>query len=108
MKILEELLAWLNSIGHETLNFVEGLAKTISKNGGPVLIAAAQAEVAAAEAAAVATLAAGGTKKTGEEKFKEAQAAIIAALTAKGIPIVINAINGAIESAVADLPVAGA
>lgn len=82
---------------HKTVNSLEAgllaLAKSIADNGGDVLIAAALAAVTAAET----------TGGKGEDKFKAAQAAVIASLRAKGIPVVKNAVNGAIEAAVASM-----
>lgn len=70
---------------------LNALANSIAKNGGAVLLTAAASAVAAAEAQ-------GGT---GEQKFKAAQSAVIATLTAQGVAVVTNAVNGAIEAAVA-------
>ena len=72
---------------------LEALARSIARNGGEVLTAAAAAAVAAAEAQ-------GGS---GAAKFQAARAAVVAVLTAKGIPLVENAVQGAILAAVADL-----
>ena len=76
---------------HDILTGLNALANSIAKNGGAVLFAAAASAVAAAET--------NGGK--GEDKFKAAQAAVIATLAAKGLPVVMNAINGAIKAAVA-------
>jgi hypothetical protein len=92
---LHDAIAVIQNFFHDgiadILSGLNALASSIAKNGGAVLIAAAAAAVAAAEAE-------GGT---GSEKFKAAQAAVVATLTAKGIVVVMNAVNGAIEAAVA-------
>ena len=67
------------------------LAGQIAKAGGNVLLEAAMLAVTTAEAA-------GGT---GEEKFVAAKKIAVKTLQQKGIPIIMNAINGAIEAAVA-------
>ena len=73
--------------------FADSVVRSIAENGGPVLIAAAIAAVKAAEAQ-------GGS---GKDKLLVAQATIIGALKTAGIPIVMNAVNAAIEAAVANL-----
>lgn len=98
----EKIKALFSKVGQAVLSFVSPLAQSIEANGGPVLIAAAEQEVAAAEAAAVTAIAGGGTV-TGEAKFVQAQTAVIQTLTSQGIPVVVNAVNGAIESAVASM-----
>ncbi|QEL14807.1 phage holin, LLH family [Limnoglobus roseus] len=75
----------------DVLTGLSALANSIAKNGGTVLLTAAASAVAAAEAQ-------GGS---GADKLKAAQATVIATLTAQGLPVVTNAINGAIEAAVA-------
>lgn len=75
------------------VGFVENLAHSIEMNGGQVLRDAAKAEVDAAEAA-------GGL---GDDKQKAVLASVIAVLEAEGIPVVIAAVKGAIEAAVANL-----
>lgn len=72
--------------------FVTALADNIAANGGPILIQAALAGVAAAESS-------GGTSS---EKLQRARDVVISQLKAKGMPIVNSAINGAIEAALAD------
>lgn len=96
MSFWTEVEAWFSKVGGEIANFVSGLARTIAVNGGPILVEAAQAAVLAAESSG----------KTGSEKRADAIAAVIAILESKGIPIVLNAINGAIEAAVANLTAA--
>lgn len=72
--------------------FVTALADNIAQNGGPILIQAAMAGVAAAESS-------GGSSN---DKWQKAKDVVIAQLKAKGIPIVNSAVNGAIEAALAD------
>ena len=80
-------------IGKFLSTFLTGLASSIAQNGGKVLIDAAVAAVAAAEAK-------GGTA---QDKLAAAQAAVLATLSTEGIPVVMNAVNGAIEGALANL-----
>lgn len=67
------------------------VAKAIADNGGAVLIEIAQHAVAAAEA----------TGGNPEQKWQAARAAVAAALQSRGMPVVWNAVNAAIEAAVA-------
>lgn len=71
--------------------FIDALVTAIVSNGGAVLMTAAANAVAAAESS-------GGTS---DEKFAAASAAVISSLKSAGEPVVINAVNGAIEAAVA-------
>lgn len=73
--------------------FFSSLAHSIAVNGGPVLVAAARSAVAAAEAT-------GGDATT---KRDAAFAAVVGTLQSQGLPVVTNAVNGAIEAAVAEL-----
>lgn len=100
MKLFEALndlwdgfVEWLESIGEDILDAIKPLAKQIAQSGGMALVIAAQAAVAAAETA-------GGS---GKDKFDAAQKAVVTSLESQSIPIVINAINGAIEAAVAKM-----
>lgn len=92
-KLWDGFVEWLEDIGEDVLDALKPIARQIARSGGMALVTAAQAAVAAAESQ-------GGS---GEEKFKAAQKAVVASLEAQSIPIVINAINGAIEAAVAKL-----
>lgn len=96
----QKFLAWATGVGHNLLEFMSPLATQIAKAGGTILTDAATAEVAAAEQAAAES---GGDLKTGEQKFVAAQAGVVKTLTTQGIPVVMNAVNGAIEMAVANL-----
>lgn len=98
----QRFLAWAVGVGHNLLEFMSPLATTIANAGGQVLTDAATAEVAAAESAAAAGIAAGNVA-TGESKFLMAQAGVVATLVSKDIPVVMNAVNGAIEMAVANM-----
>src|SRR5581483_5320743 len=67
-------------------------AQYLAANGGPVLVAAAEAAVAADPSM---------LSKSGSEKRDAAVKQITAQLTAQGIPVVVAAINLAIEAALA-------
>ncbi|HXQ40382.1 MAG TPA: phage holin, LLH family [Candidatus Udaeobacter sp.] len=95
-KEIASVEAWFSSEEKVVLNFLEGAAKSIVANGGPVLINAAVAAVTAAETA-------GGT---GSQKLQAATAAVVSTLKNQGLPVVQNAINAAIEGAVANLKAA--
>jgi len=92
---LHDALVFIQNFFHDGVKDIfaglSALANSIALNGGAVLLEAAAAAVAAAEAQ-------GGT---GAEKLKAAQDSVIATLTAQGLSVVKNAINGAIEAAVA-------
>lgn len=87
-----------------TLSTIESFLKpaldALIKGGGPILIAAARAAVMAVAADPSLLTAAGGVKRDAAFKL------IAADLAAKGLPVVTNAVNIAIEAAVAALPVA--
>ena len=85
--------AWFSSEEKVVLDFLEGAAKSIVANGGPVLINAAVAAVTAAET----------TGGTGAQKLQAATSAVVSTLKSQGLPVVQNAINAAIEGAVANL-----
>lgn len=87
----DQLTDWIEAVGEDVLDALKPIAKQIARSGGMALIAAAQAAVQAAEAA-------GGS---GRDKFDAAQKAVVASLEAQSLPIVLNAVNAAIESAVA-------
>jgi len=89
----DNLVEWLEDIGEDILNFTKPLAKQIAKNGGKLLLDTALAAVVAAEQA-------GGS---GSDKFDVAKNLVISELEVKGLPIVLNAVHGAIEAAVAKL-----
>lgn len=90
-EFIDDVIEWFRNIGEDVVDFVKPLAKEIAANGGALLLEAAHQAVLAAEAS-------GGS---GRDKFDAAQKSVIAALEAKSLPIVLNAINGAIEAAVA-------
>jgi len=85
--------AFVQHFESDALSFVSSLASNIVANGGKVLTDAAIAAVTAAETN-------GGT---GQEKFAAAVASVTATLTAEGLPVVTNAVHGAIEAAVAQI-----
>ena len=85
--------AWFSSEEKVVLDFLEGAAKSIVANGGPVLINAAVAAVTAAET----------TGGTGAQKLQAATGAVVSTLKSQGLPVMQNAINAAIEGAVANL-----
>jgi hypothetical protein len=87
---LEDLLAKLAKV---LSAFSSALLKSMEQSGGQFLEDTAKDAVMAAEAA-------GGT---GQAKFDAAVASVIKDLTAKGIPFVLNAVQGAIIMAVAQL-----
>jgi hypothetical protein len=92
-RLWDQIEEWFEKIGEDIVDFVKPLAKEIAANGGMVLLNAAHDAVLAAEAV-------GGS---GGDKFKAAQEALIAKVQAEGLPVVLNAINGAIEAAVAKM-----
>lgn len=91
--IWDAFVEWVESIGEDVMEFTKPLAKEIAKNGGKLLIEAAKDAVIAAQAS-------GGSNS---EKFKMAQTSIIETMKAKGIDAALNAVNGAIENAVAGM-----
>lgn len=102
MSFFSDLGDQLKSLVEEALSFVESFfsaaIKAVAENGGPLLVSLAEAGVAAAEAA-------GGS---GSDKAKAAFDSIVAGLQAQGVPVVINAVNIALETAVAKLKAASA
>lgn len=97
-KVLSQIGNWIAKGFHNVAAEFDALFDSIYKNGGAVLMAAAAAAVQAAETE-------GGTS---DEKKAAAVAAIIKVLKEQGIPVVMNAINGAIEAEVAKLTQAAA
>jgi hypothetical protein len=100
MKLFEALnglwdafVEWLEDIGEDVLDFVKPLGKQIAAGGGALLVEAARQAVKAAEAE-------GGS---GRDKFNAAQSKVVEVLEKQGINVIINAVNGAIEAAVAGL-----
>lgn len=98
-ELLGEVGEWLLGIGDDTIEFAKGLLITLAHN--PEIQALAKAAVVAVENAAMA--AATGDKVAGSVKLAQAQDMVISGLQEKGLPIVMNAINIAIEAAVANL-----
>lgn len=91
---------WLEGVFTDAeKDVIAGLAagiKQIEENGGPPLLEMAKDEVAAAEAAILAP-------DSGYQKFLMAQAAILAKFAAEEIIVSKNAVNFAIEAAVAEM-----
>lgn len=92
-KLWDEITEFLQEIGEDIFDFVKPLAREIAKNGGALLLEAAHQAVKAAEA----------TGGSGHEKFEAAQKTVIGILEEKGVSVVLNAVNGAIEAAVAKM-----
>lgn len=92
-RILKEIAEWFEEIGESILDGLKPLARQIAKNGGTMLLEAATQAVIAAEQS-------GGS---GRDKFDAAKGSVIATLQASSLPIVMNAVHGAIEIAVAAL-----
>lgn len=99
MGIFTKIKAFLLGIGSDTLAFAKNLLVTLAQN--PEIQAIATAAVKQVEAAALAAVT--GDKLTGSQKLAQAQEIVVAGLKEKGAPIVMNAINIAIEAAVANL-----
>ncbi len=92
-KIKEVAADILDELEQLTIVFISSLAATIIKGGGSVLIDAARDAVKQAQE----------TGGSPSEKLEAAKASVISTLEAKGIPVIMNAVNGAIEAAVAQL-----
>lgn len=88
----QKIRDFFKGVLREIAAFLNPLALEIARSGGKLLI----------EAAAAAVLAAEQSGGTGEEKLKLARDIVIDKLRMAGIPIVLNAIHGAIEAAVAE------
>lgn len=88
--IRDAFIDFLNDIFHD---FFDALTQSIRQGGGKVLIDAAMKAVKAAEE----------TGGSGADKFNAARGAVIAELKEKGVPLVENAIQGAILAAVANI-----
>ena len=99
-ELLGDVGEWLLGIGDDTIEFARGLLITLSQN--PEIQAIAKAAVKEVEQAALAA-AVTGDKVAGYVKLVQAQSLVIDGLKEKGLPIVMNAINIAIEAAVANL-----
>lgn len=84
---------FIHAIAGGAIDFFEALASAIENSGGQLLRDAALAAVQAAEAN-------GGS---GDDKFKAAYESVVDTLTKQGIPIAVNAIEGAIIAAVAKI-----
>lgn len=89
----KKFLRSFRSTRDDVIDALTPLAVQIAKSGGQILLEAALSAVRTAEQ----------TGGSGEEKFKAAKKIVVKNLQDKGLPLVTNAINGAIESAVASL-----
>jgi hypothetical protein len=91
MNVFKRFWNWFKGLLKETQDFLRPLALEIARNGGKLVLETAMEAVAVAESH-------GGT---GEEKFKRAREYAIDRLESQGQQVVINALHGAIEAAVA-------
>jgi len=89
----KKFLRWFRAGLNDILEALEPLARQLAKSGGQVLITAAWIAVQTVEK----------TGGTGDEKLNLARKMVVKHLQDNGLPIVMNAINGAIEMAVARL-----
>lgn len=90
------IVSFFTKFGAALFTAFKPLLVSIAENGGKVLIEAAREAVKASEAS-------GGN---GDAKRAAAFAAIVRVLGEKGIPVVANAVYGAIEVVVAELKAA--
>jgi len=97
--LLADVGEWLLGIGDDTIEFAKGLLVTLANN--PEIQTLAAAAVKAVEDAAMSSIT--GDKVAGSVKLAQAQEMVIDGLKEKGLPVVMNAINIAIEAAVANL-----
>lgn len=88
-----QIKTFLKGLISDITGFLTPLAKQIAKSGGQLLLQAALDAVMAAEKQ-------GGS---GSAKFKAARASVVASLQTNGVPLIENAIQGAILAAVAKL-----
>jgi len=102
-EIIADVGEWLLGIGDDTIEFAKGLLITLSEN--PEVQALAKQAVAAVEAAAVDAVT--GNKASGAEKLAQAQDMVVTGLKEKGLPILMNVVNIAIEAAVANMKKGG-
>ena len=86
--------SWFLKSSAETVAFLKPMAAQIVASGGQLLINAAIEAVTTAET----------TGGTGAQKFAAAKTQVLSTLTSGGIAIAENAVNSAIEAAVAALP----
>jgi len=103
-EIIADVGEWLLGIGNDTLHFAKGILVTLASN--PEIQAIASSAVKEVEEAAMAAIA-GGNIIGGSQKLEQAQSIVISGLQEKGLPIVMNAINIAIEAAVANMKKGG-
>ena len=102
MSFLTGIKAFFLGISSFTLSFLQNFVSLMAAN--PQVQAAATTAVQAVESQAAAAIVNGVAAMTSQQKQSAAQTAVITQLTTQGVPVVMNAINGAIEAAVANLP----
>jgi len=98
-ELLGDVGEWLLGIGDDTIEFAKGLLITLANN--PEIQALASEAVKIVEEAAIAAVT--GDKVSGSAKLAQAQEIVVSGLKEKGLPVVMNAINIAIEAAVANM-----
>lgn len=98
-ELLSDVGEWLLGIGDDTIEFAKGLLVTLANN--PEIRSLAAEAVKAVEEAAMSSIS--GDKVAGSVKLAQAQEMVISGLKEKGLPVVMNAINIAIEAAVANM-----
>ena len=98
-EILGDVGEWLLGIGDDTIDFAKGLLITLANN--PEIQKLAAQAVQVVEEAAIAAVT--GDKVSSSAKLAQAQEMVISGLKEKGLPIAMNAINIAIEAAVANM-----
>lgn len=90
-----EFEAFVGMMGNGLLGGLLGLLHSIEQSGGQLLLDSATAAVHAMEQ----------TGKPGAEKFADAKTAVIGTLQSAGVTVIENAVNGAIEAAVAAMKI---
>lgn len=98
-ELLGDVGEWLLGISDDTIQFAKGVLVTLSKN--PEIRELAVAAVKQVEEAALAAVT--GDKVAGSQKLAQAQEIVVSGLKEKGLPIVMSAVNVAIEAAVANM-----
>jgi len=91
MTIWKRIGSFFEDVGAFVLNFLSAGFKVIKKNGGKLLLSVAMDAVLAVE------------KTGGGNKFDAAKEIVVTRLKSEGVPIVLNAVNIAIELAVAKM-----
>ena len=89
--VKDDVSPFFSEAEKEASSFLEAAAHSLIANGGAVLIGAAKDAVVAAET----------TGGTNEQKKDAAVTAVVSSLKTNGLPVVMNAVNFAVEAAVA-------